>query len=330
MYTNVHFKKQEHTLNIITRDEFTDKLDAQDQLLQLSTGWGIFDTEQFKLARGMGYPAASYGAVYAVEGEELLSKVEVMRIKYEMPRGSETVSGITGVLTRRDKSRLGLARKLLEEAHKREREAGLTYSTLWTQRNNKAHELYASLGYVDVFGPPLAILKTSRSGERLKDLELRTATADDAELLHELHSKINRGRIGFVERYRNYWQIMFALGFEKPDSIQIVLDGGKPVGYARFKEDHNWANSYEVIVEKDNAETVIDLFEEKANGGWLVFGNTFVLDADDLLKKRKYVFSYFPYFTLMAKHLDQNGERDLTRELGTDVPGFVCHQSDRF
>ena len=126
-------------MRILTHDEISNTFDEQVQLLQLGAGWGIFDFEHVAMARKIGYQTQDYFAVYAVEDKEVLAKVEVMHIEVETTEGPETISGIGGVVTRRDKSRMGLARQLLQDVHRREEAAGIKHSLLWTGRNNKAH-----------------------------------------------------------------------------------------------------------------------------------------------------------------------------------------------
>ncbi|MHB8566653.1 MAG: hypothetical protein ACYC7D_08450 [Nitrososphaerales archaeon] len=52
-----------------------------------------------KQSRKMGYPFADYVAVYAIEDNEVLSKVEVIHVQIETTKGPEIASGIAGVLT---------------------------------------------------------------------------------------------------------------------------------------------------------------------------------------------------------------------------------------
>ncbi len=320
-------------MKILNHDEVPEGLDTQNQLMQLSTGWGIFDFEQIALARKMGYPTPSYCAVYAVEGAELLSKVEVIRVKYRMPENEEIFCGIAGVLTRRDKSRLGLARMLMQEVHRREKAEGIKYSILCTGRNNKAHNLYRSLGYADVYAPPTALIKTSKlTAKSPSDLNLRSANADDASLIQDLHSRIVKDRIGFVERYGNWLKMRFELGFEKPESFQILCDGENPIGYSILNENKGWISSNEVLADCDKAESVLAALETRAKGGWLALRNTFVSDSRDPLRTRGYDFSESPYSTFMAARLDQDTvlENELVESLGIKDPRFVCHSLDWF
>jgi predicted acetyltransferase len=78
------------------------------------------DFKKMEEARRSGYPAADYFGVYAVENKQVASAVRVLRIPYTMGDGTvEIVSGIQGVVTRRESSRNGFARQLLSEVHER-------------------------------------------------------------------------------------------------------------------------------------------------------------------------------------------------------------------
>ena len=325
-------------MRILTHDELPDSFDAQVQLMQLSAGWGIFDFDHMKQARKMGYPFADYSAVYAIEENKVLSKVEVIHIQIETTKGLEIVSGISSVLTRRDKSRSGLARVLLQDVHQREKASGIRISLLWTGRNNKAHNLYESLAYTDVYGPGSAVLKTMKSTiSNLDALKMRTATADDASVMDDLHSKVTMHHLGFTHRFKDFMkigfsQIGFGAGFEKADSFRIFTNENKPVGYAQFQENNDWIRSSEVIIEPEYSEAAVSLLEKESDGRWLAFGNSFPYDSRKLLEKRGYSFSDYSYATLMALALDQNaleGE-NINSFLGTNAPRFVCHELDHF
>ena len=105
-------------MRILDYDELPSGVEGQAQLLDMSAGWGPMDFRRVGDARRIGYPAADYFGVYAVEGGEVLSMVRVLRLPFTTPKGVEKIGAIQGVVTRRDRARRGLARKLIEEVHK--------------------------------------------------------------------------------------------------------------------------------------------------------------------------------------------------------------------
>jgi GNAT superfamily N-acetyltransferase len=331
-------------MRILTHDEIPDSFDTQVQLLQLGANWGIFDFDQIKRAREMGYPSTDYFAVYAIEEGEIFAKVDTIHIDFETSKGElETMCGISGVLTRRDKSRLGFAKQLLLDVHERERKSGIKYSILWTGRNNKAHNLYESLGYVDIYDPGVALLKTQKHDDKgsnnIDNLAIRVANADnnDAELMEDLHTKINSDRLAFRKRPKHYMKIMFDLQFEKPDSFRIFLCNNTPVGYAHFQQNTGWVRSSEIITQPKYYEAAISLLEaeakkKKKDNNWIALGFSFISDARSLLAKRGYAFADYTYATLMACDLEQPSTKkaQIDSLLGANDPRLVCHRFDHF
>jgi GNAT superfamily N-acetyltransferase len=323
-------------MKILTHDELPDSFESEVQLLQIGANWGIFDFNQIKRARKIGYPSSDYFAVYAIEDEKPLAKVEVIHFDFETPNGLEAMCGIAGVVTRRDKSRLGLAKQLLLDVHEREKKSGIEHSFLWTGRNNKAHNLYESLGYVDVYDPGAALVKTQIRDKKNNSYTLttRTASANDASSMEEFHSKINSNRLGFRKRPKNFMKMVFELEFDKPDSFRIFQnEDNKPVGYAYFDQNSSLAKSYEVVINPEFAEDAVSLLEKEAKGKWLAFGNSFISDARTILAKRNYAFSNYTYGTLMVCNLDEQPSKNnenMSALLGTNDPRFVCQAFDHF
>ncbi|MDA4127047.1 MAG: GNAT family N-acetyltransferase, partial [Thaumarchaeota archaeon] len=231
------------SLRIVDYDELPARLETRAQILDASVGWMPLDFRRMEEARRIGFPAAPYFGVYAVENDEILSTVRVMRIPYTLANGSvETVSGIQGVITRREWSRRGLARKLLAEVHRREAEAGLGFVMLWTGHSLMAHNLYNSMGYQDIYTPNLAIRKCDGRRARPRGYELKTARRSDSELIEKLHSDSTAGRVGFTPRPKGIVSILFKLWL-KPDSFRLILRGGKPIGYAQLQKGRGWVKA---------------------------------------------------------------------------------------
>ncbi len=128
-------------MRIVDHDELSSASQQQVHLLDMTAGWGALDFSDINQARKTGYPATDYFGVYAVEGGEVLSAVRVIRFPFTTPNEVRQVAGIQGVVTRRDTGRKGLAYKLLEEVHRRERASGKKFAMLWTGRGVVAHGL---------------------------------------------------------------------------------------------------------------------------------------------------------------------------------------------
>jgi predicted N-acetyltransferase YhbS len=318
-------------MRIVSFDELPEEWEPKVQLLDASVGWWSTDFRRMKEARRMGYPAADYFGVYAVEGDEVQSAVRVLRIPYTLASGkTETVAGICGVVTRREWSRRGLARALLGEVHRREAAAGNRFSLLWMGFWNFSHTLYSSIGYADVYTPRLAMRRCEGPKSGRQKYELRTAKKGDAGTIEKLHAESTRSRVGFTPRPRSVLPPLFKLGWVKPDAFRLILSHGEPVGYLQMQKGRGWVKSDEVVLTgRADPGEVVSLLQREATRGWLVLQGTFVRDAADLLGRLGYAFSDYLYYGLMARPL-QAAHGDLKRELGTADRSFTCHFLDYF
>lgn len=318
-------------LRIVEYDELPAAWEPQVQLLDASTGWMPLDFRRLKEARKLGYPAADYFALYAVEKDEVQSVVRVLRIPYTTQGGTKkTVSAIQGVVTRREQSRQGLARELLDEVHAREKAAGYGFAMLWTGYSNVAHNLYNSIGYVDVYTPNLAMVRCDMPKAKPRDYEIRVGKKSDAEIIEKLHAESTKGRVGFTPRPKGLVLALFKLGLVKPDSLRLILFHGEPVGYVQLQKGSGWIRSEEVVLSKNaEPEHVVELLESEAAPGWFVLFGTFVGDSLGFLRRRGYSFTDYAHFGLMVRPLVEL-HHDLRRELGMTARSFTCHFLDYF
>jgi GNAT superfamily N-acetyltransferase len=318
-------------LRIVDYDDLPEGLEPRVQLLDATTGWYPMDFARLKEARRLGYPTSSYFGVYAIEGNEVQSVVRVLKISYTMGHGGvESISGVQGVVTRPERSRRGLARKLLEEVHAREAAAGNRFVMLWTGRALMAHNLYKSMGYVDVYTPSIAMLRCAGPRRVPEGYEMRRGKRDDANSIHELHTAATAGRVGFTPRPKGMLPALFKLGFTKPDAFRLILHKGEPVGYAQLERGVGWAKSMEVVLKEGfDVGVALSLLESEASEGWLTLSGTFVSDQRGLLARRGYALTCNSYSSLLARPL--KGKREPTLgELGTAVPSFTCQYLDGF
>ncbi|MDA4112582.1 MAG: GNAT family N-acetyltransferase [Thaumarchaeota archaeon] len=303
--------------------------------MDASTNWMPVAFKRLREVIRLGYPAADYWAVYAVENDQVLSGVRVVRIPYTMRNGrTEIVSGIQGVVTRREFSRRGLARTLLAEVHRREAEAGSRLSILVTDFSYIAHNLYLSMGYVDVHSGRLAMKRLDSSGEKNKrpgDFRVVPAKANDAETIERIHSEATKGRVGFTPRPKGYLRALLKLGQVEHNSFRLILSEGKPVAYFHFRKGSGWFNPNEVVMKPGiDPATVLAVLEREASNGWLVLYGTFVNDTMALLKKRNYLFTDHSYSGVLAKPLGDERRRDVRKEMGIDDDSFTCQFLDYF
>jgi GNAT superfamily N-acetyltransferase len=317
-------------LRIVDYDELPPSLETQAHLLDASAEWMPMDFRRVKEARMMGYPVAPYFGVYAIENGRVLSTVRVLRLPYTPANGrTETVAGIQGVVTRREWSRRGLARMLFAEVHRREIEAGIRFSMLWTGHSGNAHNLYNSIGYLDVYTPYLAIGRCRNPTVRPTGYVMRTARKGDAKTIERLHNDATAGRVGFTQRPRGSIAALFHF-WVKPDSFRLIFREGKAVGYLRFQKGEGWVRSDEVVLSGDvPSGDVLKMLEAEVPRGWLILVGTFVRDARPLLRSKGFAFTDYSYYGLLSKPLTGT-HPDLSKELGTTSRSFTCHFLDFF
>ena len=296
----------------------------------MSAGWGALGFSRMARARKMGYSAADYFGVYAVEGNEILSAVRVIKVPFTTPNGVERIVGIQGVVTRRDQGRTGLARNLLEEVHRREKGAGTKFALLWTGRGQVAHNLYEKLGYVDVYTPELAVGRTSKNPVTSNGYRMRKARSTDFGLIEKLHTEGTKGRPGFTPRPAKVIELAIRLGFAGLDTLRIITKNRRPVGYAQVERILGWPRLEELLLLPEaEPEAVLSLLEAEAHGGWYALRNTAVREHLDLLRRRGYSTSNLAYYSLLAKPLDRENH-DMTKELGATSRRFTCQAFDYF
>ena len=313
-------------------DEIPSEMEAYFQLLRLSTGWTPRDFDRTGRARKTGYPSADYFGLYAVEGGRILSTVRVVRMPYTFPDGHiETISGVLSVITRQDSRGQGLARRLLDEVHTRERNAGSRFSLLWSE-SITAHRLYESMGYEDVYTPDIATKRASRRGATHDPYELAAVGDDDVPTIERLHDLATRDRIGFTPRPRRLLGALIKFGLFKPDSFRLILRDGSPIGYLELQEAPGRVNVSEVVMAgKPSGTGLMSVLERLSSGRWLSFWNTFVRDSREGLEARGYSFSDLGDSLLMSLPLDKRSDlHEQKRVLGTADPRFVCQGLDHF
>ncbi len=183
-------------MRFLTYDELSPSTETDRMLIQLASFASVFPRRSIDLWRRRTKRFADYVGVFAEERGRLLGQTFVLRIPYTFRGGTEVVSGIAGVGTRPDRGRAGVARAILTEVHRREKEAGIRFSTLWTNRSWGAHDLYAKLGYQDVYSSPWVVHGPSRAVPR-KFKTVRPARRGELAELERFHAARLRAALGF-------------------------------------------------------------------------------------------------------------------------------------
>lgn len=165
--------------------------------------------------------------VNAVEDGRVLGQVGVFRLPMISIQGREDVGGVWAVSTHPQHAGRGIASALLEDAHSRMRAAGLRFSTLATNRYQRADKLYRQHGYVDmnVWASALARWDLAHQPTRLR---ARPTGQDRFELVEKIFKDLSSEYLGFAWRPTPFARLRDKVDV---DDIWTIWEDRTPVGY---------------------------------------------------------------------------------------------------
>ncbi len=141
---------------------------------------------------------APYYGMYAPDGQDVLGQVLVHRFNFVFPDGtSRPVSALAGITARPDRARRGVARGIIRAFLERE-EDGIDHSLLWINRSWQAHDLYTSLGFRDMFSPPLAYRRVPQRRQVAGAVSFARCGMKDIRSIVKMHARTCEGRTGIV------------------------------------------------------------------------------------------------------------------------------------
>jgi GNAT superfamily N-acetyltransferase len=163
--------------------------------------------------------------VNAVEDDQVVGQVGVVRRPMISMQGPEDVGGVWAVSTHPHHAGRGIASALLDEAHLRMRDAGLRFSTLATSRSCTAYRLYQRHGYVDmnVWGNALARWEMAHQPTRL-----RAQPADGFEFVEGIFRDLAKDYLGCVWTHQPFIRLREKVSLE---DVWIVWENSEPVGF---------------------------------------------------------------------------------------------------
>lgn len=315
-------------MRIVELADLPDRLGPQVGALNWLDGDPPYDARFLRHLSTLGYPFLDYQALFAVEKGQLLGKADTTVHDYVTPAGTESVIWVSGVATRPDALRRGVARALLEEIHSREENTGRRWAFLWTHRSWGAHHLYEELGYKDVYSPPVALRRWRRASPRSlpRGYGWRALRPHEDSLLEELLDVASEGRYGFIPRYRGSFRVRFQFGWRQPSDFRVLTKESNPVGYAHGGSGPYARTASEIVVTHPaHGTAMLDALEREATGRWLALARTtFITDHAGLLRTRGYATYRHSHPTIMAKPLKPN-----SRHPPSTDPARVC-RSPRF
>lgn len=320
-------------IDIVSYDELTHSQKIQAISLETTAFGGATDIRGVQLLRECSGSTSGYYAMHAVEDGETIGQVIVFRIDYSFPgMGTRKVSGLAGITTRADKSRKGIARRIIEEVHERERKEGITHSLLWTNSSWHAHDLYLSLGYRDIFSSPLAFKDNITTGGDTP-YTFSTARKSDVHLFSDMHSAYSKGGTGFVHRSPGLDPVMVQTGRVALKNIQLIKNGYGNVGYMYAEKDGSILRCRElVILPGQSRAEIVDAVESRVKkGGVAMFRDMLTAGTTDFFLSRGYSLFPVQWKVLMGKRLGKDmDESEAVTEFGTARADFFCSAGDGF
>jgi GNAT superfamily N-acetyltransferase len=319
-------------MRLLTYDELTSPMEADRTLIHLASFGGTFPRRSIDLWRRRTRSLADYVGVFAEEWGRLLGQTFVLRIPYTFPSGTELVSGIAAVGTRPDRGRMGIARSILLEVLRREREAGIRFSTLWTNRSWGAHGLYEELGFRDVYSSPWAVHVPTRSAPRGSRLA-RPAGPKDLADIERLHARRAAGRLGFLREPNGYLSVARAAGDVQPaKELVTVRRAGRLVGYAHLESNPYRTICGELVATSRAARrTLVDEVQRRARTTPYAFQHTPVSDDLQLFRDQGYAIIPRGWYVLMASRFGRDwNSREAVAQFATNDRRFLCMSGDRY
>ena len=317
-----------------TFDELSSSMDADRLLVHLSSLGGAADRRAVALWRQRSNALADYVGVFAVDAGHVVGQTLVKRLPYTFPDGTEIIGCVASVGTRPDRARHGVARRLLEEVHRRERESGIRFVALWTNRSWGAHRLYERLGYRDTYAFPWAVRPPrARRTPPGRPSHVGPATASDLAEIERFHDRENADRLGFCRRPPRTLRLAVTVGDIDPGrELLVARSAGRIVGYATVRSNSVRSLCGELVAaNRAAAADLVRAVELRAGTNAVAFQQTPVTDHLRLLRARGYATLLDGWYVFMTLALD--GAWNVRSAIATfrpDDPRFVCCEGDRF
>jgi len=319
-------------MRFLTFDELTPSMEVDRTLIHLASFGGTFPRRSVDAWRRRTKVLADYVGIFAVERGRVLGQAFALRIPYTFPSGTEMVSGIAAVGTRPDRRRAGVARDILTEIHRREKDAGIRYATLWTNRSWGAHGLYEKLGYRDVYSSPWMVHAPFDHRTR-QPSGVRSARRSDLSDLERLHSQQAEGRLGFLREPNGYLTTAVTANELDPEKeLVVVRSGGRLRGYAQVETTPYRLICGELVASSRAARrSLVSEIQRRAAHRPFAYQHTPVTDSPELFRGKGFSAVPTGWYVFMANSLGQSWTpRAALSEFATNDPRFLCLSGDRF
>lgn len=319
---------------IVTYDELTEAQKFQATSLGVMAFGNSATPRDVNIERKGARCLSDYFGMFAIENGDTVGQVNVYRFDYVFPGGrTEKIAGLAGVTTRADMANRGIAKEIIKAVHRRERDAGIKHSILWTSPSWHAHELYVELGYSNIYSIQFAMKILSGRLKGKSGLRLAAARKADLELIGVIHSAASAGGTGFVRRDPGLVKSWVELGFIDVDRFRLIKNRGETIGYAFVEVDSGRVVCRELVVlPEHHLEDGIGLVEALAGkGGLVLFRDVLTPETASVFQSCGYKLFPSTWHVLMGARLGRRMSETLAKkEFGTGSEDFRCQSGDVF
>ena len=321
-------------MRVLTFDELTPEMELDRALLHTTAFGGTFSRPAVEIYRRRTSAFSDYVGVFAVEEGHVVGQILVLRLPYAFREGPGTITGIAGVATRPDRAHRGVSKRLLTEVHQREREDGIHYAGLWTNRSWIAHGFYERFGYRDVHMPPWAVHAPAKLARRPpRGMTVRPGRVADLDALDELREDRTRDRVGFYGRPKGSGRAAALAGdFHPAKNLLVVQEGREIAGYAHVDVSPTRVICGELVGRTPRVERALrDAVSNARPHAPYFFQHTLVSDAPDVFRSPQYTVLSTGWYGFLGAKLGAGWtRRAAVAEFATADPRFVCLAGDRF
>ncbi len=270
-------------------------------------------------------------AIYAMEREKPIAQVVPLEMPVRLTSGVETVGGIAGVCSHPSVWGKGYAWRLMERAHERYRELGLSISTLTTSPNIRGHGIYRRMGYVDLAPFYRGGRSLPAKRDRPKGIKSRSATRKDLSSIHSFYKRHTRGLTGWVMRDSRLLPMRVARDHDTLKAYRIVERDGEPVGYLRASRGGNLLASEIILPRMSDFRGAIQALESEDRRSLVSLGAVTSRRDQDRYRAVGYDLYGPTLAAVMAMPLDRRFRpRDLPQLFGAGEGRFVLYPTDHF
>lgn len=320
-------------MRIVTYDELPESTELSRAALHTISLGTVLPSSRISVFRREFQYFSEYVGVFALDRDEVIGQAFVLRIPYRFADGERWISGIRSVATRPDFAGRGVARRLMKEVHRLERESGSSEVLLWTNGSWGAHSLYLSLGYVDLYHEPYAVrLPRTRALVQAGTGPVEVGVSGLSEV-ERFHDETTSDALGFTPRMSGSLRREIMAGeLDVTKELKVARDDKVLVGYSWVREERQRIFCPELLFRTKSArETLLSDIESRGRRIPVVISLGFVTENSRYLRRRGYQIYPCGWGVMMGYRLDgTHTHRPLSDEMGIRATGWACHGLDQF